>query len=609
MIPITMASLLREVPRLVGDPPDRRWARASPMLKGSDGEDRIGFFARPAAERIGRLHERMVRRSEWAALLQRDIPKGRGGVRSIAWATALDTAFAYLIADAVSAHAETVLGSVAIGYRPGLALDQSIRRTVQRMRRRSLLHVSALDIANFFPSIPWRHLDAVVDKLPADGDVAALIKRLVRARVRRLDGTPVPRTSGIAQGLPLAPVLANLLLASLDARAQGTLARRGALVVRFADDILLAAADAQSLMWAIRFVTEQLRRLGLAVKAGTGVAVDLRVTEARLRWLGIELAAAPSGTAFVLRAPEDVVLAKAEEIRALLDAGLLSDLGAERRLRGMEQFYRSLLADKTTDRVLQNVRSQVFSNARPLSPPEVDPRREERQVTHKTIEDLLHPRSITMAILKPHRGPKLDGEWNESAGSDRDPSASTVSRGTGKIGGGAHEAREASRSIGTRPSAEDSAEDTEGTIRHGFTLFPPGHAKSAASAEGAGAPADRRSGGPFENRTVRVSAEPRGAGGTFVRVTGAVQAARYVRTPHARSRAEAVLASAARTVQRLGALGLRVEAISTSEPVLAGYITQGWRPRSLGIVSQLQALGEASDGDLRVEVPRDGGDP
>ena len=507
--PITMASLVREIPELVGERPAPRWKRARGDVRGSDGESRESFFARTAEERIQLLRDRMTRHAEWSPLLEVDIPKASGGVRAVAWATVLDTGFIYLLTRRASSYAETLLGPVAIGYRPGLPLDVSIRRAVHDMRRRRLHHACVLDIANFFPSIPWKQLDAVIDALPADGDIAELLKKLVRARVQRLDGTNPNRTSGIPAGLPIAPVLANLVLANLDRRALGTLARRRVLVVRFADDILLAAPNEAALLWATGFIVEQLRRLRLQAKAGTGEPVDLRTAGASIRWLGIELVARPSGD-FTLRAPERAVFAKGQEIRALLDAGFLSGPEAARRLRGVEQFYRALLPDWTTDNVLKELRSQIFPDSWQgvRSPPWSRGQEEERKVSTPINDDLLHPLSVSTTIPKPLRGPKLDGDRGED-GAQRSPFG-TMDRATEPERDGDEGHRAGPAGTGRRPEAsssvpslmEELGKEQRGTPSW-FRLCPSGGASRATWAEGAGTPAGRRSGDPLESALER----------------------------------------------------------------------------------------------------------
>lgn len=246
---ITIPNLLRKVPDLVGDRPDPRWRRASLTLRGSDGVTREEFFNLSPEQRIALVHERVISRASWKPLTQLEIPKthSAGETRPICWATVVDTALLYLLTDALTAYAETVLTDVAIAYRPGRAIDRSIRRVIQAIRRRDLYCTSVLDIQSFYDSLPWRRLDTVIDCLPADADIQVLLTQLVRVRIRKLDGSLADRRRGIPQGLPVSPTLANLALADFDKKLQTKLARLGAIVLRYSDDILIAAPESRSL--------------------------------------------------------------------------------------------------------------------------------------------------------------------------------------------------------------------------------------------------------------------------------------------------------------------------------------------------------------------------
>jgi retron-type reverse transcriptase len=601
---ITIPNLLRAVPALVGGRPDKRWFRASLTLKGSDGESREAFFNRGVDERIAAVHERIVARAAWKPLLQLDIGKKHAAnkTRPICWATIADTALLYLLADVLSAHAETVLTDVCIAYRPHRALDRSIRQVVQTMRRRGLYCVCVVDIESFFDSISWKGLDVVVDGLPAAPDVTTLLKTLIRGRIlRKGDGTVVDRKRGIPQGLQVSPVLANLVLADFDKRVQMRLARLGATVVRYADDILIAAPTMASLESGRRFVTTQLHWEALSVKEGTGGCIDLRLQGARARWLGIELATSAIGNqrGLVLDMPESSISEKAEDLVRELRGGVISMEEVDDRLRGLERFLGGVLSDQKTKQAIRSVRERIVTSQRLFQNIHTPGRRGRNTEVTRTIQEVIFPSHPLMKNNMTHTpGHELD-EGSGNRGSLHPPSrveligvTSTECHslpsplamagrgdGAGLVDGDWDEL--SARTAGSTPASRRFNE---------WSLQPPGGLRPDNPAGRSGAPARLRPERHLENQPVVVRVKARGTRAAQLDVFGASSWSEVLAVPDSLSTAESVLAAFEHAIRRLTAQGHSSFVLLTAEPTISGYVHRGWRVGSVRVLRRLRGI-------------------
>ena len=619
---ISIPNILRQMPKLVGDRPNPRWWRASLTLRGSDGESRETFFNEAVERRVGSLHQRIITRAPWKPLLQIDIPKAHAAeeTRPICWATIEDTALLYLLADALVAHAETVLTETCIAYRPHRAIDRSIRRAIQTIRRRGLHCVCVIDIKSFYDSIPWKRLDAVIDGLPADADVKTLLKQLVRIRVLRTDGSVVDRRAGIAQGLQISPVLANLVLAAFDSKVQKTLARWGVMVLRYADDFLVAAADMKTLERARAFASSQLGWEGFQTKAGTGECVDLRMAGAKVRWLGIELSTADVGgeRGLVLGVPDSLVQEKADDLLGELEVGAVTIEEVDARLYGLERFYGAILSETTTKQIIRSIRERVLptQGETPLQAVRVWMDRlglgedRKKEVKTRNIEQVIHR---ARPVRKNHTPPR-ERELDDGLRNPDLPSLLHLSGVGESVGIALDRGLLCSSSLAGPGQGErtkgDSGGNTEGLSDgtagrtpgarpvDGFMLSPPGGLRPDNPTGRDGVPASSHPSRFSESGRVFVRAEARGPRAVHVDIVGAATWSGTLSVPDSRSTAEAVLAGFEQVVKRLAADGHKDIMLTTTEAAVHGYVDWGWRVGSARVLRRLRAL----QADVRARV-------
>ncbi len=343
---------------------DGRLRHADPELMGSDGMSRGHFLDLTVEDRVAMIEADVAAHAGWSPLIRVEIPKGYGkeGTRPISYPTTRDAVRLMILADWLGAYAETVLTPRAVGFRHGLAMDETLRTAIAAARKRGLRVVVVADVKSFFDRVGWRHLDRVIGGLPADDIIRAHLRAAVRADViDRCTGSPVHRTSGTPQGLAISPTLSNLVLDVVDRRLQPVVAPSGGIILRYADDICLLMPSVPEAERAVGVLRDQLGQLGLEIKAGTGKVIDLRASGASAQWLGVELRLNPKGV-LMPTIPPTAITGKAIEIRAEMQSGVLSGRGVENRIAGLHHYYAQLVPLHEATQAIQEIRDFVHRN-------------------------------------------------------------------------------------------------------------------------------------------------------------------------------------------------------------------------------------------------------
>lgn len=188
------------------------------------------------------------------------IPDG-GKVRVLHVPATRDRVVERSMLDVITPLVDPVLGFSSFAYRPGLSVGDAVQALVG-CRDEGLGWVLRTDIHDCFPSIPVNHARRLLRALVADQDLLAIVDLLLgRSAVRPGTGRGVIR--GLAQGCALSPLLANLVLTSVDE----ALLDQGFAVVRYADDIAVAVESREDAWEAARTATEVLEVMGMELGA------------------------------------------------------------------------------------------------------------------------------------------------------------------------------------------------------------------------------------------------------------------------------------------------------------------------------------------------------
>jgi group II intron reverse transcriptase/maturase len=186
-----------------------------------------------------------------------EIPKPDGKTRPLGIPTVLDRFIQQALAQVISAHWEPHFHPHSYGFRPRRSAHQAVRQ-VQADIQAGYGWVVDMDLQSFFDRVNHDRLMARLKGRCPDADVLRLINRFLKAGVV-VDGKTEATLTGVPQGGPLSPVLANVVLDELD----WELERRGHRFARYADDcnILVKSQRAGERVMAsvTRLVSDSLR--------------------------------------------------------------------------------------------------------------------------------------------------------------------------------------------------------------------------------------------------------------------------------------------------------------------------------------------------------------
>jgi RNA-directed DNA polymerase len=159
-----------------------------------------------------------------------DIPKPRGGTRSLGIPTVVDRLIQQALLQVLTPLFDPYFSPQSFGFRPGKRGHDAVRLAREYVRD-GYTWVVDLDLEKFFDRVNHDMLMARVARRVTDKRILHLIRQFLESGVL-LDGSVANTEEGTPQGGPLSPLLSNILLDDLDKE----LTRRGHKFVRYADD-------------------------------------------------------------------------------------------------------------------------------------------------------------------------------------------------------------------------------------------------------------------------------------------------------------------------------------------------------------------------------------
>lgn len=234
------------------------WERVADN-RGSPGPDRVSItrFARHWEENLRRIQELARGRKYRPGGLRRvTIPKRSGGQRLLSIPNVGDRVLQRATLNLLEAHLDRRFLSCSYAYRPRRGVRQAVGAILQ-LRDAGQRHVVEADIDDCFDSLDHTILLDLVRRKIDDRRVVALIEQwlAVGRRQRHPD-------RGVAQGMPISPLLCNLYLHEMD----WALVRRRWNLVRYADDLILCCASRTQAELGLEAITETLGALKLRLE-------------------------------------------------------------------------------------------------------------------------------------------------------------------------------------------------------------------------------------------------------------------------------------------------------------------------------------------------------
>lgn len=228
--------------------------------RGAPGIDGMTVDALPSylKEHWPRIRAELVAGSYRPQPVRRvEIPKPDGRKRPLGIPTVLDRFIQQAIAQVVGEQWEPHFHPRSYGFRPQRSAHQAVRQ-LQADMRAGHRWVVDLDLEAFFDRVNHDRLMVRLKQQVADVALLRLINRYLKAGVCVGEAVQAT-TTGVPQGGPLSPVLANVVLDELD----WELERRGHRFARYADDCNIVVGSQRAgkrVMDSIaRFIQDSLR--------------------------------------------------------------------------------------------------------------------------------------------------------------------------------------------------------------------------------------------------------------------------------------------------------------------------------------------------------------
>jgi RNA-directed DNA polymerase len=221
------------------------------------------------------------------------VPKPSGGYRIIAIPTVRDRLVQRALLRGLEADPRFKASSpVAYGFTKGRTLADAQRASLALRHQRPW--VLQADIIKFFDEIDRAQLQQLIRRKVRGKTTSALLCAAVSCEIEEVGGkgaelvreNGIQKGRGLRQGMPVSPMLSNLLLKAFD----DSLVRRGLTALRYADDIAVFANSREELNDALSFIVDALARLKLRVP---DLKVDGKTTISgpsdSVEFLGIEI--------------------------------------------------------------------------------------------------------------------------------------------------------------------------------------------------------------------------------------------------------------------------------------------------------------------------------
>ena len=252
--------------------PEKMYAAFLSLRKdASAGVDGVTYkeYEKDAARNIRELHQRLKDGKYRAQPLRRVyIPKENGKQRPISIPALEDKLVQKVVVEILNAIYEQDFLDCSYGFRPGRGAHHALDEVGWVICTRPTGWILELDITSYFDTIVREQLIEMIEKRVSDDSVLRLIRKWIQVGVIE-EGRLLMSETGIGQGQPISPILANILLHYvLDEWFEEVVKPRmegEAHEIRFADDAILCFEHKEDAEKVKEVLTKRFSRFGLTL--------------------------------------------------------------------------------------------------------------------------------------------------------------------------------------------------------------------------------------------------------------------------------------------------------------------------------------------------------
>ena len=242
----------------------RAWeqVRANQGAAGIDGMS-VKQFPEFAREHWPAIRQSLMNETYQPAAVRRvEIPKPDGGRRPLGIPTVTDRVIQQAIAQVLTPIFDPQFAETSYGFRPNRSAHDAVKQVRTYIQQGQRIAVD-VDLSKFFDTVNHDVLLHRLARRVSDKRVLRLIGQYLRGGVE-INGQVQPTLTGVPQGGPLSPLLANIVLDDLDKELE----RRGHRFARYADDFIIVMKSRRAGERVLRSVARFLqRKLKLVVNA------------------------------------------------------------------------------------------------------------------------------------------------------------------------------------------------------------------------------------------------------------------------------------------------------------------------------------------------------
>lgn len=226
---------------------------------GAAGVDGMGIaeFRDFLAEHWETIRQKLMEGTYRPSPVRRvEIPKPDGSKRPLGIPTVLDRVIQQAIAQILTPIHDSTFSENSYGFRPEQSAHNAIQSVQQKSNQERKKWAVDCDLKAFFDTVNHDVLMNRLRRRIKDRRVLSLIGKYLRAGAVLPDRKFEPTCSGVPQGGPLSPLLANILLDDLDCELE----KRGHSFARYADDFIILCRSQRAANRILKSITRFIER-------------------------------------------------------------------------------------------------------------------------------------------------------------------------------------------------------------------------------------------------------------------------------------------------------------------------------------------------------------